>query len=90
MLGPLTPAERLATARATDLEIKLHQRRGNLLTKSEVEAEWARQGRVAPYSKSRPALAVRYPGIEGLEETCRHLITDAMRNLAESYKARQA
>ena len=36
------------------------------------------------------ALAVRYPGIEGLEETCRHLITDAMRNLAESYKARQA
>ena len=54
VLGPLTPAERLATARATDLEIKLHQRRGNLLTKSEVEAEWTRQGRVAPYSKSRP------------------------------------
>ena len=30
----LTPAERLTKARATNLEIKLHQRRGNILTKS--------------------------------------------------------
>ena len=36
------------------------------------------------------AVAIRYPGVEGLEDTCRHLIIDAMKHLAAGYKARQA
>ena len=88
----LTPAERLAKARATDLEIKLHQRRGNILTKSEVETEWTRQGRAvrAAMLEVPAEVAIRYPGVEGLEDTCRHLIIDAMKHLAAAYKARQA
>ena len=35
------------------------------------------------------AVAIRYPGVEGLEDTCRHLIIDAMKHLAAGYKARQ-
>ena len=88
----LTPAERLTKARATDLEIKLHQRRGNILTKSEVETEWTRQGRAvrAAMLEVPAEVAIRYPGVEGLEDTCRHLIIDAMKHLAAGYKARQA
>ena len=88
----LTPAERLTKARATNLEIKLHQRRGNILTKSEVETEWTRQGRAvrAAMLEVPAAVAIRYPGVEGLEDTCRHLIIDAMKHLAAGYKARQA
>ena len=26
------------------------------------------------------AVAIRYPGVEGLEDTCRHLIIDAMKH----------
>ena len=36
------------------------------------------------------AVAIRYPGVEGLEDTCRYLIIDAMKHLAAGYKARQA
>ena len=75
-----------------DLEIKLHQRRGNILTKSEVETEWTRQGRAvrAAMLEVPAAVAIRYPGVEGLEDTCRHLIIDAMKHLAAGYKTRQA
>ena len=84
----LTPSERLAKARATDLEIKLHRRRGDILTKGQVEAEWTRQGRVVRGAMLEvpAALAVRYPGVEGLEDTCRHLIIDAMKHLAAAYE----
>ena len=50
--------------------------RGNLLTKDEVETEWTRQGRAvcaAMLEVPRAAVAIRYPGVEGLEDTCRHL-----------------
>ena len=84
----LTPSEQLAKARATDLEIKLHQRRGDILTKEQVEAAWTRQGRAlrGAMLEIPAAVAVRYPGVEGLEDTCRHLIIDAMKHLAATYE----
>ena len=88
----LTPAERLAKAKATAIEIGLHQRKGDILSKAEVETEWTRQGRAvrAAMLEVPAAVAIRYPGVEGLEDTCRHLIVDAMKRLAAGYKARQA
>ena len=41
-------------------------------------------------TSSRLPSAIRYPGVEGLEDTCRHLIVDALKRLAAGYKARQA
>ena len=88
----LTPAERLAQAKATAIEIGLHQRKGDILSKAEVETEWTRQGRAvrAAMLEVPAAVAIRYPGVEGLEDTCRHLIVDTMKRLAAGYKARQA
>ena len=65
----LTPAERLAKAKATAIEIRLHQRKGDILSKAEVETEWTRQGRAvrAAMLEVPAAVAIRYPGVEGLE-----------------------
>ena len=71
ILGPravekreLTPAEGLAKAKATDIEIKLHQKKGVILSKAEVETEWVGQGRAvrAAMLEVPAAVAIRYPG----------------------------
>ena len=82
----VTASERLKQAKAKDLELKGELQRGDLLPRMDFEAKWRQQGRAArsAFSQVAPEIAIRYPGVEGLEATARDLIRAELKGLAET------
>ena len=79
-----TPKIRLVHARALEIEMNLHERRGELLSKAEVQAAWDYQvrrakARLMTLPATRP---LEHPTAPGLEFLADQLIRSALAELA--------